>query len=247
MSAAAKRAVDLDSANAEAHATLANALIWAQRDTTHGFPEFIRGVALDSNSVTVREMYANILFAVQPDRCIAQSGRAVALDPLSGFASFIQASCWYMAHQYDQAIKEYQRTRELTPGLVYYDVVDAASERQLGNFAAAVAIYRKDQPYSNKPLFGLGVTFARMGLRDSALRVAHELEALSKTRYVTPLLIAMIYANLPTAADRDTAFAWIARSESAHSGVDLVLPHAPEFDPIRADPRFAELLRHLMH
>jgi hypothetical protein len=57
----------------------------------------------------------------------------------------------------------------------------------------------------------------------------------------------MIYANLPTAADRDTAFAWIARSESAHSGVDLVLPHAPEFDPIRADPRFAELLRHLMH
>jgi serine/threonine-protein kinase len=247
MTAAARRAVQLDSSSAEAHATLANALIWAQRDSTDSFREFDRAVALDSNSVSVRELYANILFAVHPKACMTHADRAVGLDPLSGFASFIRASCLYMARRYDDAIKEYRRTRELSPGLVYYDVVDAASQRQLGNFADAVAIYRKDQPSSNKPLFGLGVTFARMGLRDSALRVAHELEAVSKTRYVTPLLIAMIYANLPTPADRTLAFEWIHRSEAAHSGVDLVLNVAPEFDPIRADPRFVATLRNLEH
>jgi serine/threonine-protein kinase len=247
MTAAARRAVQLDSTSAEAHAMLANALVWAAGDTTRGFEEFRRAIALDSNSVTVREIYANILFGLEPRNCIPQADRAVALDPLSGFASFVRASCLYMARRYDDAIAEYQRTRELSPGLIYYDIVDAASRRQLGNFPEALAIYRKAQTTSNKPLFGLGVTFARMGLRDSAVRVAHDLEALSRTRYVTPLVIAMIYANLPTPADRDLAFEWIHRSEQAHSGVDLVLNVAPEFDPIRADPRFVDLLRRLEH
>jgi len=52
---------------------------------------------------------------------------------------------------------------------------------------------------------------------------------------------------LPTPADRDMAFDWIQRSERAHSGVDLVLNVAPEFDPIRADPRFVAILRNLEH
>jgi tetratricopeptide (TPR) repeat protein len=153
--------------------------------------------------------------------------------------------CLYAAKRYPEAIRQAVRTTELSPDLVYYDVTDAASYRQMGQYEQAVSLYRKAQPHSNKPLFGLGVTFAQMGRRDSALRVAHDLEKLSRTRYVSPALIAMIYANLPVPADRDLAFKWIAEGQRIHSAVNLFLHVSPEFDPLRGDPRFVEILRQM--
>lgn len=53
----------------------------------------------------------------------------------------------------------------------------------------------------------------------------------------------MVYANLPRPEDRDNAIKWIREGRRVHSGVNLIMNTAPEFDPIRADPRFVELLR----
>ncbi|HEY4101819.1 MAG TPA: protein kinase [Gemmatimonadales bacterium] len=238
----ARRAVALDSNSAVAHAILGIATGFTNGDLTAAYRELDRAVALDSNSAEVRELYANLLFFDRPDAAVAQADRAIALDPLSGFASFIRAGGLYEGRRYREAITEAQRAQELSPDLVYWDVVDAASYRELGDYAHAVARYREAQRIATKPLFGLGVTYARMGLRDSALRVAHDLEAVSRTRYVTPALIGMIYANLPDAASRDTALAWLGANEHVTGGLNLLFTLAPELDPLRGDPRFKVLL-----
>jgi serine/threonine-protein kinase len=238
----ARRAVALDSNSAVANAILGVATGFTNADLATAYRELDRAVALDSNSAEVRELYANLLFFDRPAAAVAQADRAIALDPLSGFASFIRAGALYEGRRYREAIAEMRRAQELSPGIVYWDVVDAASYRELGDYPHAVARYRDAQRYATKPLFGLGVTYARMGWRDSALRVAHDLEALSRKRYVTPALIGMIYANLPDAASRDTALAWLGANEHVTGGLNLLFTLAPELDPLRNDPRFKAML-----
>jgi len=240
----AQRAVALDSTSASAHAILGIATGFTTGDLPAAYRELDRAVALDSNSAEVRELYANLLFFGRPDAAVAQADRAITLDPLSSFASFIRAGALYEGRRYREAITEMQRALELSPTLVYWDAIDAASYRELGDYSQALARYRAAQRYSDKPLFGLGVTYARMNLRDSALRVAHDLEALSRRRYITPALIGMIFANLPDAASKDSALAWLRLNEHVTGGLNLLFKVAPELDPLRADPRFKALLAH---
>ncbi len=76
-----------------------------------------------------------------------------------------------------------------------------------------------------------------------AMRLAAEtLAARSRTTYVQPTLIATLYAH---AGNSDRALEWL---EKAHEERDPVLPGlsvAPEWDSLRDDPRFQDLLRRM--
>jgi hypothetical protein len=43
--------------------------------------------------------------------------------------------------------------------------------------------------------------------------------------------------------ENEQAFAWLERAYKEHSSIMLFLKVHPYFDPIRADPRFVDLLR----
>jgi tetratricopeptide (TPR) repeat protein len=86
----------------------------------------------------------------------------------------------------------------------------------------------------------LGRAFAGAGRRDEALAIAKKL-AESK-QYLAPSEIATLYAAL---GDHEKAFAAL---EKAFAERDLQLRFMrvdPGYDPIRNDPRFADLLRRL--
>ena len=82
---------------------------------------------------------------------------------------------------------------------------------------------------SLRPLFGFS----------AALRIAHELEAISRKRYVSPYGLAQIYAALNK---REDTFKWLQSAYDEHAvwmgylAVDLI------FDPYRWDERFKDLL-----
>jgi len=95
-------------------------------------------------------------------------------------------------------------------------------------------------PGSPVPLAALGHAYAVAGDVAAARRVLADLEALSRQRYVPAYAVAVIHAGV---GDRDRALRWmdVAFEERSHWLIWLGLD--PRLDPLRADPRFADLMR----
>jgi hypothetical protein len=86
----------------------------------------------------------------------------------------------------------------------------------------------------------LGSAYALMGKRAEAQKVLDKLDHLSKQKYVPPEARAPIYADL---GEKDKAFEWLAKGFEDRSIIKINVD--PIFDPIRSDPRFADLLRRM--
>jgi hypothetical protein len=69
-----------------------------------------------------------------------------------------------------------------------------------------------------------------------------ELKGLSKERYVPAFSFAVIYLGL---GEKDQAFAWLEKAYEDRSSLILFLKGDPIWDPLRSDPRFADLLRRI--
>ena len=78
------------------------------------------------------------------------------------------------------------------------------------------------------------------GRRAEARKVIDELEQLSKRKYVSPYFIAVIYSGL---GERDQTFAWLEKAYQERHPYMTLIGVEPVFDPVRSDPRFADLVR----
>jgi hypothetical protein len=77
-------------------------------------------------------------------------------------------------------------------------------------------------------------------LPDGYLRIAHELEAISRKRYVSPYGLAQIYA---ASNKNEDAFKWLQAAYEDHAVWMGYLAVDPIFDRYRSDERFKDLLR----
>jgi Flp pilus assembly protein TadD len=85
----------------------------------------------------------------------------------------------------------------------------------------------------------LGALYAAQGRLEAARRIVEELQALSKTRYVRPTLIADIYLAL---GEHNTMFEWLARAHEERDTTLALLKVHPTYGSVRSDPRFRRLL-----
>ena len=67
-----------------------------------------------------------------------------------------------------------------------------------------------------------------------------ELNKLAQQRYVSSYTFALVYAGLN---DRDRAFEWLEKSYRDRSSEIAYFKVDPLLDNLRADPRFADLVR----
>ena len=89
-------------------------------------------------------------------------------------------------------------------------------------------------------LSSLGVGYALAGKRAEALAILKELEEQYAQHQALGRNLALVYANL---GNKDQAFAWLEKDFQAHSGLlpDINVGH--DFDALKSDQRFTDLLR----
>jgi pentatricopeptide repeat protein len=82
--------------------------------------------------------------------------------------------------------------------------------------------------------------YAQAGRRLDALRLLDGLKRRKQTGYVPSAAFAFAYLGL---ADNDQVFVWLEQGYKEQSNLLQTLKVFPFFDPIRADPRFVDLLK----
>jgi tetratricopeptide (TPR) repeat protein len=90
------------------------------------------------------------------------------------------------------------------------------------------------------PVASLGHAFALAGQKEQAHKLLAELEEISTQKFVSAYLRAVVYAGL---GENDRAFEWLEKAWLERSWFLIFLKVEPIFDPLRSDPRFADLVR----
>jgi len=81
--------------------------------------------------------------------------------------------------------------------------------------------------------------YAHAGRRTEALRLVDELKRRRQRGYVPAGAFVNAYLGID---DKEQAFAWLERAYQEKSNILQWLKVHPHFDPLRSDPRFADLL-----
>ena len=149
---------------------------------------------------------------------------------------------YYLVRQYDRSIEQSWKVLEFDPSfyLAHYTVGWVAIQKR--DFATAFAELQKARSIEDEPwIVGtLGYAYALSGETKRAHSVLQELSQLAEHRRVTPFWFAMIYMAL---GDKDRAFQWLDRCYEERSPWLAWLKTDPALDPLRSDPRYADLLR----
>lgn len=77
---------------------------------------------------------------------------------------------------------------------------------------------------------------------DEGRKLLHQLNDLSEQQYVTPYIVARIYAAL---GEHDEAFHWLETACQERAAWMMFLKTDPHLDSLRPDPRFQELMRRM--
>ncbi|HZE69257.1 MAG TPA: protein kinase [Pyrinomonadaceae bacterium] len=241
--AAAMKAIELDDTLAEAHASLGNVKHIYDWDFAGAEKEFKRAIELNSNYTSAHHFYALLLASLgRWQEANDQIKRALELEPFSLIINSSAGRILYLEREYDQAIEQLRKALELDPNFARAHFFLGQVYQQKGLNEQAVAEFQKalQLDVNQYLLAGLGYAYATSGKRDEAMKVLDQLKDLSKQRYASSYGVAIIHLGL---GEKDAAFESLEKAYQERSEGLSSLMVEPRWDSLRADPRFADLMR----
>jgi TolB-like protein/Tfp pilus assembly protein PilF len=244
--AAAARALEIDDRLGEAHVSLGYVSYMYDWDWPAAGKHFEQGLTLNPAYSRAHTFYPLYLSSLgRSEEALAVAKRSLDLDPASPAVNHSLAVQFYFARQFDQAIEQSHKALELDPNF-------AISYALLGEVYVSGGMYREGLSELEKysalsrgramSLALLGYAHARLGERSQSLRILEQLEAASKERYTPAFSFAVVYAGLD---EKDQAFAWLEKAYGERTSRLGYLKVEPLWDPLRSDPRFADLVRRI--
>ena len=243
---AALKAVELNDTLADAHEALADLAFFYEWNFPAAEQEYKRAIELNPNYADMRIFYAEFLDVMgRPQEARAQIERAVELDPLNPYSqAFLGQHLWFSG-QHDSAIAQLRKTLIMqpdNPGAL--DSLSSALHRK-GLYEESLAETKKLYAVLGHPevVEALNRGYALSGYLGAMRLAAQTLTTHSRKTYVPPLWIAVLYAR---AGEKDQALQWLEKACEQREGGDLLTVRLPpEWDDLRSDPRFQDLLRRM--
>ncbi len=245
--AAARRALELDASLAYPHAVLGSNYMEYDWDFAGGEAEYKKALELDPSDAAVHWLYAYDIGMIggREQEALAEIDRAHQLDPLSPIISVQVGFIHIMARQYDEAIAVCKKVANENPAFalahnclaygywgkrMYPQVIEEwkavgqlSGDRNESDFASA-----------------LEQGFGSAGWKGALTKGVEARQAQRRTGYSSAYAIARLYADL---GNKDQAFRWLNTAYQERDALLEGLKTDSLLDPIRSDPRFAELVR----
>ena len=245
----ARQAIALDSTLADAHASLANAVFNFDWDWNGAKSSFERAIALDPVNVTAHQWYGLYLAAMGDTAGARTQARTVReLDPKAPAALGAAARIYYLTGQPDTAMALYRAAlsqdstfhlARIGIGLAHL-AKDRAGEAER-EFQKAMTLSPAARAVGVVPVL-LAYTAAIAGRQQEARDALARLRPSVERGEIPPEFVMLVHIGL---GEPDAAMAWLERARKHRSGIVPYLKVEPLFDPLRADPRFARMLREL--
>jgi len=234
---AALKAITLDERLSEAHAALGFVLFLYDYDFARAEREFQRSLELNPSYETAHQRYSFLLTALgRHEESLAEMRRALEIDPLSLMVNRSYGDRLIDARKYEEAVAQLRKTLELDGNfaLPYSSLAKVHEVR--GDYAASVEEIAKAYELTGRQEYA---TLARESFAKGGWQ--GYLRAMLERR---PDLRAYIRATHHIAlGEKDKAFAELNNSYENREGYMTLLKVDPRLDPLRSDPRFAELVR----
>ena len=240
--AAALRALQIDDNLPEAHTALALIVQNYDWDWQTAEKEFRRAIELNPNYATAHHWYAeHLMWSGRFDEALQESERARQLDPLSLIIAADNGAILYFSRQYDRAIEKWRSVREMDPDFSRAHLIRGAYVEK-GMFAEALADTGRLRPMTPVPGYWSwqAIIYSRWGHSAQARHALHELLQWNRSHPVDAMIVAFVYVGM---GNKDQALSWLEKAYEEHSNELTSLKVSPAYDPLRADPRFQDLLR----
>ncbi len=244
--AAAERALALDPNLGEAHAVLALIAFGFDWNFDAAEREFHRALELEPNNPTIHEWYGHYcIVRNRLPQAQEETTHALELDPVSPLFNTVRAETFYYARDYDAAVVQARRTIEQYPNFLFAHYWLGSAYREKKMYLEAVREFSEARRVSgdNPAMIAVhGHALARSGDAAGARKALAQLQRIGKSRYVPAVYFAAIYLGL---GDNESAMNWFERAYKERNDRLVYLAVDPIADPLRSEPRFRDLLRHI--
>jgi serine/threonine-protein kinase len=243
--ASVRRAIELDEAVAEAHATLGVILALFDWDWAGAERELMRSIELNGSSPVARDVYA--FYYLRPvgriEEAIAELQNALSLDPLSILFRVHLGFLYYLQHDYQQSITQFRKVLEMNPQYYLAHAMMGTVYTQTCHFTEALECYANARVADADSKFVdslQAMTLAVSGRRTEAVALLTEINHRAVHDYISPVSIAYVCTAL---GDKDAAFENLDQAISDRDPNILGLKSNPIFEGLREDERYHALLR----
>jgi TolB-like protein/Tfp pilus assembly protein PilF len=237
-------ALRLDDANAEAHTWLGRIRWSYDYDWVGAEREYRRAIGLAPGNADIHSMYGWMLaWQARFDEAERELKLAQLLDPLSPLNYLRMGNLLNFRGDYPKALEQCRKALEIDPNFwpAYSEYCLGQSYAGMGNHGDALKAFEKGAAIEPSPttIVFLGAEYARSGNRAQARKAIEQLNRLQAQTYVTPCFPASVYIVL---GENNTALDLLEKAYQERSECfSLKVDH--DWDPLRSDPRFIELLK----
>jgi TolB-like protein/DNA-binding winged helix-turn-helix (wHTH) protein/Flp pilus assembly protein TadD len=231
------KALEIDATSSDAYVLRGMIQLQFRCDRSGAEKNLNHALELDPGSVRALHYHSYYLLETgRTDEAIAEKTRVAALDPVSVGTNAELGLYFLEAGRNDEAIEQLKKTLELDPNFAPAHMRLGLAYSSKGQFDKAVAEIKTGIALEKTPsrLETLGHVYVRSGRLQELPELIRELEDMSNKRYVSPSLIAGLYAQL---GENDRALRWLEKARQSDD------PHidSPTFDSLRSSARFKAL------
>jgi len=235
------KALKLDDSLAEAHAWLGELYLQYEWDWSSAEREFKLAIELKPNSPEAHQFYADYLIVTgSMEQASIEIERARDLDPLSTIPNTILAYRLFVLRQFDQVIEHCRKMLKTEPSFLL-QVHLWRSLRQQNRHSEALVECKKlfTLFISREVAEAMERPDAESGYKSAMRAAAKKLVELSTQRYISPYLIATLFAH---AEDDNETLQWFEKAHEERDQIFYSIGVDPDWDRVRSHPRFTTLL-----
>jgi TolB-like protein/Tfp pilus assembly protein PilF len=245
---AAQKALQLNPRLGDAHAVLGNVAMSYDWDLATAEKELRRAIELTPNDPTPHEWYCHLLIVEgHNSEALAEARHALDLDPVNPLFHAVMAETYYFGRSYDAAIEEAQQVVKLHPSSLSAQFWLGSAYREKKMYVQALETFQNAREQARKLtgsenpalLMAYGHAQALAGNGAEARAALQQLQQLTPTRFVPSLYSAAIHVGL---GETDEAFRLLGLAYQERIDRLVYLNVDPMADPLRPDPRFAQLM-----